>query len=314
MRKLLSVSVIFVCMLALSGICVAQKGKTVPERERVMQVTGEIIALDESAQTLTIEGRKGNITVTCDDKTIFADIKIGDKVTLKYYKESGRLKSIKGRYQRTEEQTVIEAQKKLKTGKEMQTDVSSQKYLIPVAEVEDEKITLEEYRRAYDRAVDFYRNIYKEKFNKEMEKKLRLKEKVLDSLIEETVLLVQAKKIGIKVTDAELEKSIHNDPSFMREGSFSNDIYLRTLELNRITPQTFESMKRRELTLAKIRRHIGESVDVTDADMKQVSGDEQTVKALRQAILFDKREKTVKSYVEGLKKQMKIKINQQLIK
>lgn len=184
---------------------------------------------------------------------------------------------------------------------------------VPVAEIGREKITLEEYWRTYDRMRDFYRETYKEKFDEEMEKKLKLKEKVLDSLIDERVLLLAAKNTGIKVKDAELQEAIMNDPAFTRGGVFNRDIYLRTLQLNRITPEFFESMKRQELTLLKMRRLIEESVDVTDADMKQVSGDEQTVKALSQVILLDKREKAVKSYVEGLKQNMKIKVNTQLI-
>lgn len=184
---------------------------------------------------------------------------------------------------------------------------------LPVAEIGREKITLEEYWRTYDRMRDFYRETYKEKFDEEMEKKLKLKEKVLDSLIDERVLLLAAKNTGIKVKDAELQEAIMNDPAFTRGGVFNRDIYLRTLQLNRITPEFFESMKRQELTLLKMRRLIEESVDVTDADMKQVSGDEQTVKALSQVILLDKREKAVKSYVEGLKQNMKIKVNTQLI-
>ncbi len=184
---------------------------------------------------------------------------------------------------------------------------------IPLAEVGKERITLEDYYRTYDRAKNLYRDIYKEKFDEEMEKKLRLKEKVLDTLIEEKVLLLAAKEIGIIVKDEELEEAITHEQAFTRNGIFDREIYLRTLELNRITPEMFENAKRQELTLAKIRKIIGESVDLTESEIKQIPGDEQTKKAFKQALLLDKRDKAVKSYVEGLKKQMKIKINTQLI-
>lgn len=184
---------------------------------------------------------------------------------------------------------------------------------IPLAEVGKERITLEDYYRTYDRAKNLYRDIYKEKFDEEMEKKLRLKEKVLDTLIEEKVLLLAAKEIGIIVKDEELEEAITHEQAFTRNGIFDREIYLRTLELNRITPEMFENAKRQELTLAKIRKIIGESVDLTESEIKQMPGDEQTKKAFIQALLLDKRDKAVKSYVEGLKKQLKIKINTQLI-
>lgn len=179
---------------------------------------------------------------------------------------------------------------------------------VPIAEVGKEKISLEEYWAAYDRARDYYRNITQGNFTEEMEKQLNLKQKVLDSLVDEVVLAAEAKKIGIRVSDAELEEAIVNDPAFLREGKFGKDVYLRTLQLNRMTPEYFESTKRRELTLAKMHRLIGESVDLTD----EVLNDAAPAN-LQQALLSQLREKAVRSYVEGLKKQMKIKVNQQLI-
>ena len=184
---------------------------------------------------------------------------------------------------------------------------------VPVAEIGKEKITVEEYGRAYDRAVGFYRDIYKEKFNDEMEKKLKLRENVLDSLIDERVLLIAAKSIGTTVSDEELEEAIKNEPGFTRNGVFDREIYMRVLQLNRLTPEYFENIKRYELTLLKITRLIGEAFDLADDEMRQITGDEQTAKAFRQALLFDKRQKAVKSYVEGMKKQIKIKVNTHLI-
>lgn len=179
---------------------------------------------------------------------------------------------------------------------------------VPVAEVEKEKISIEEYWMAYDRAREFYRNIMKERFNEEVEKQMNLKQQVMDSLIDERVLLVAAKKTGITVSDKELEDAIVNDPAFMRNNRFDKDIYLRVLQLNRMTPQFFESMKRKELALNKMRRLIAESVDITDIDIAGATTDQA-----KQAALFSMREAAVKSYVEGLKKEIKIKVNKQLI-
>jgi len=176
---------------------------------------------------------------------------------------------------------------------------------VPLAEVGKEKIMLEEYWASYDRAREFYRNISKGAFTEEMEEKLNLKQKVLDSLINEMVLMAEAKKAGIRVSDEELEEAIINDPAFTRDGRFNKDVYIRTVQINRMTPEYFELMKRKELTLSKMHRLIGESVDLTDERMKDP--------AMAQALLSRLRELAVKSYVEGLKKQMKIKVNQQLI-
>ncbi len=179
---------------------------------------------------------------------------------------------------------------------------------LPVAEVGKEKISLEEYWSAYDKAREFYRTITKGTFTEEMEKQLNLKQKILDTLIDEAVLLAQAGKMGIRVSDAELEEAIMNEPAFMRDGKFNKEVYLRSLQLNRLTPEYYESLKRKELIMGEIHRVIGETVDLTEEPANAAANPQ-----LRAALLSQLRDQAVKSYVEGLKKQMKIKVNQQLI-
>lgn len=176
---------------------------------------------------------------------------------------------------------------------------------VTVAEVDKEKISLEEYWVTYDRLREFYRDTLKENFTDEVEKQINLKQKVLDILIDERVLLIAAKKAGIKVSEKELEEAITNDPAFMRDGIFNRDVYLRTLELNRMTPQLYESMKKKEITLLKMKRLISESVDTP-----QLAGQDES---LKQAMLAGFREGAIKSYIEGLKRSMRIKVNQQLL-
>ncbi|MCL5021790.1 MAG: SurA N-terminal domain-containing protein [Nitrospirae bacterium] len=179
---------------------------------------------------------------------------------------------------------------------------------VPIAEVGKEKISVEEYWTAYDRARDYYRNITKGNFTEEMEKKLNLKQKILDSLVDDLLLLTEAKKVGITVGDAELREAIVNDPAFIRDGKFNDDVYLRTLQLNRMTPEYYESQKKKELILQRMRRLIGDSVEITDAAMSDPS-----LSAYVQPLLSQMRDKAVKSYIDGIRKQTKIKVNQQLI-
>jgi hypothetical protein len=184
-----------------------------------------------------------------------------------------------------------------------------------VAEVGKYKISAEDYWETYDRVYRFYREIYKDKFDEDMAKKLNLKETVLNSMIDERVLLIAAQKAGIGVSDEELQESIEHEPAFMNNGVFNKEIYVNRLRLNRMTPEAFEKIKRQELTLTKMKNLIQLSADVTDADLQSVktSGDEKAQKMIGQAILSDVKDKAVKSYVEGLKKGIKITVNEKLI-
>jgi peptidyl-prolyl cis-trans isomerase D len=184
-----------------------------------------------------------------------------------------------------------------------------------VAEIGKHKITAEEYWRSYENVNRFYREIYKEKFDEEMEKKLNLKEKILDSMIQERVLLIAAKDEGISISDEELREAVTHEQAFMRDGVFDKNVYLNRLKLMRITVEEYENAKRQELTLNKMRRLIELSVDVPDlsADLQKLSGDERSMNMLREAMLNEKREKAMRSYVDGLKKDIKIKIDTKLI-
>ncbi|MDI6889336.1 MAG: SurA N-terminal domain-containing protein [Thermodesulfovibrionales bacterium] len=180
-----------------------------------------------------------------------------------------------------------------------------------VAEVGRYKITAEEYWRTYENVSRFYREIYRDKFDEEMEKKMNLREKVLESMIDEKVLLIAAKDAGIGISDDELHEAITHEPAFMRKGVFDKDIYLNRLRLNRITVEAYENSKRQELILNKMRRLIELSVDVPDinSDLKKLPGDERLKKMLSEAMLNERKEKAIGSYVEGLKKEIKIRIN-----
>ena len=184
-----------------------------------------------------------------------------------------------------------------------------------VAEVGKYKITADEYWKSYENVYRFYREIYKDKFDEEMEKKLNLKEKVLDSMVQEKVLLIAAKEDGISISDEELQEAITREPAFMRNGVFDKTVYLNRLRLMRITVDEYERAKRQELILNKMRHLIEMSVDVTDLNATQqtLTGDEKSVSMLREAMLSEIREKAMRSYVEGLKKNIKIKIDTKLI-
>lgn len=184
-----------------------------------------------------------------------------------------------------------------------------------VAEVGKYKITTDEYWKNYENIYRFYREIYRDKFDEEMEKKMKLREKVLDSLVDDKVILIAAKEAGFSVSNDELHEAITHEPVFMRDGVFDKDLYLNRLRLNRITVEEYENAKRQELTLMKMKRLIELSVELPDIspDTGQLSVDESAKKTLSETLLNQRREMAVTSYIDGFKKKIKIKINNNLI-
>ncbi|MEJ2007010.1 MAG: hypothetical protein P8Z30_02455 [Acidobacteriota bacterium] len=64
------------------------------------QVTGKITSFDQKAMTVTVHGRKGDVTASVDKKTrvvkgkekkTLADVEVGAKVTLRYREVDGKV-------------------------------------------------------------------------------------------------------------------------------------------------------------------------------------------------------------------------------
>lgn len=182
---------------------------------------------------------------------------------------------------------------------------------LSLAVIGPERISIQEFWRAYYGMYDLYKDVYKDEFDEE--KQEALKKTVLDSLVNERVLLVAAWDAGITVPDAELEDAIVNDPTFIRDGAFSSQVYENFLRLKRITPEYFESVRRRELILQKMRRLVEESVDLGPSQFGGPMGDEKLAGTVRKALLDKKREAALASFVEGYKRKLNIQVNAELV-
>lgn len=179
-----------------------------------------------------------------------------------------------------------------------------------LAEIEGQPIPLQEFRRAYENEYKRARERYP---NEEEIKKLDLKERVLNSLIDRQVIVIAAEEAGITVTEKELQNEILQLPYFQRNGVFDQEIYERSLQLNRLTPQTFEEQLKNDLLLDKMSRLIQETVEFTSAEMQTIESLKQANPQIAEAFRNSKNSQALKAYVEGIKRTMAIKVNRDLI-
>ena len=134
------------------------------------------------------------------------------------------------------------------------------------AKVDGKKITLEEYQSSYQRIRNVYQQIYGQSLPAELEKVLDLKKVALDTLIDNRLVLKEAKSMGISVSKDEVAASIAALPTFQKDGVFSFDLYQQLLRSNRMTPSDYEDSQKLELTLKKARQAIKDKVVVSDED------------------------------------------------
>ncbi|MBW2040031.1 MAG: SurA N-terminal domain-containing protein [Deltaproteobacteria bacterium] len=131
-----------------------------------------------------------------------------------------------------------------------------------VATVGDHFITIGEFDRAYNNLLEYYRKIFGEQFSPELLKKMNIKQQVLDQLINATLFLQGAQRVGLQVSKEELREAILQYPAFQRGGRFDRNLYLQALRRSGLEPGDFEGMILRELMISRMEEFVGDTTVV----------------------------------------------------
>ncbi len=115
-----------------------------------------------------------------------------------------------------------------------------------IAKIDRHIISLEQFSKAYTDTLKIYQERLGQALTPEMIKTLNLKKATLDQIINDYIIETDAKGMGIKVTDEELQQALQRFPAFMENGKFNMALYQRYLEYERITPAEFEERQRKD--------------------------------------------------------------------
>lgn len=137
-----------------------------------------------------------------------------------------------------------------------------------VAKVNGEPISTRELETRYRRVVETYQDLFQGKMTREAIEDLNLRSGLLHQLIQRYLLLQEARRLGLEVTDEELIDTITRNRAFQINNRFDSKLYLRILRSRRLTPGQFEKEQREELTIQRLTDIIQDSVHVTEAELR----------------------------------------------
>jgi peptidyl-prolyl cis-trans isomerase D len=135
-----------------------------------------------------------------------------------------------------------------------------------VATVNDYKITRKQYEQNYENLLMVSRNVYNKTSFTEEELQ-QLKQSALDDLIERTLILLEADRLGIRVSMDETRKEIAQTPAFQRGGGFDKELYLRQLSANRMSPSEFEKAVRTNTIISKLLDNVKNTAKLSDREL-----------------------------------------------
>lgn len=128
--------------------------------------------------------------------------------------------------------------------------------------IDSHVVSFNEYKSTYENIS----NTYKQIFGTTVDQNILTKQ-VLDEIISKYLLMDEALRLKIPVTDAEVLGELQKIPAFLNNGQFDKNRYLEVLRLNNLTPEAFENDIRVNLLLNKMKGVITSSVYVSDTEI-----------------------------------------------
>jgi peptidyl-prolyl cis-trans isomerase D len=97
-----------------------------------------------------------------------------------------------------------------------------------------------------------------------------VREEALGQLIDQQLVLEEARRLGLRISNADLERAISSQRAFQVNGQFNFRAYREVLRANGLRPAEFESDIRLQLLQEMMQRMVGAGVEVSDAEARHV--------------------------------------------
>ncbi len=138
---------------------------------------------------------------------------------------------------------------------------------IKIALVNDEIITAAEYQKNYRTMLEALQREYRGMWSDNLLKVFDLKNRALDGLITQKLVGQEARKIGLEVTEKEIQDKIMSNPAFQFRGRFDESRYRSVLQNHHMTPEDFEALIAREILQEKVEQFLTTLTPVTDQEV-----------------------------------------------
>ena len=121
-----------------------------------------------------------------------------------------------------------------------------------VAKVGHRTISVQEFQSAYASHYNFYNNLLGGKLTQEQADQMGLDKIVMNTLVNQALLLNYADEIGLVATKDDVKERLINTPTFQADGVFNKELYYSILKANRINPSDYENGLEKEILNAKL--------------------------------------------------------------
>jgi peptidyl-prolyl cis-trans isomerase D len=129
-------------------------------------------------------------------------------------------------------------------------------------------ISVGEFQRSYYRQRQVYDRLYQGRLEEPMLRQIQ--QRTLESLVAERLVELEAKRLGISVSDEAVARAIATSPEFQDEGRYiGSDEIRRRLDLQGMTEEQLAESLRRQLLSESLQNLVGSVADASDAEVER---------------------------------------------
>lgn len=137
----------------------------------------------------------------------------------------------------------------------------------PVASVDGHQILTKNVEQEAQQIRRQLENLYGAQADQAMAR-FNVRRQALEELVNRQLLMDEARRLGLRISKADLEQAIASQKAFQRDGHFDIRVYQAVLRANGLRPAEFESDTRVQMLQDLMRRMVAEGVAVSDAEAR----------------------------------------------
>jgi peptidyl-prolyl cis-trans isomerase D len=131
-------------------------------------------------------------------------------------------------------------------------------------------ISVGEFQRSYYRQRQMLERMYQGRLDANMMRQMGIDQQVLESLVTDRIVQLEAKRLGITVSDDAVARAIATAPEFQDDGRFVGSAEIRRrIDLSGLSEQEFEQSYRDQLLRQSLESLIGADVDPSEAEVER---------------------------------------------
>jgi len=136
------------------------------------------------------------------------------------------------------------------------------------AKVNDTVISYDQFYNVYETELEKIRLRFKGALPPDLVEKLNLKKNVVTGLVHQLLILQEAARLGMFVTDEDLVRDIRSNPVFHRNGVFDEGVYRAYLSSIKLNPPMYEQARKQELLEEQL---VGLLTDAVKTDPAEIN-------------------------------------------